>query len=35
VLLVKDDEITSIYKIDEYGEIVQNALGPEGTKYIV
>ena len=23
------------YKIDEYGEIVQNALGPEGTKYIV
>lgn len=35
VLLIRDDEIISIYKIDEYGEIVQNALGPEGTKYIV
>ena len=35
VLLIKDNEVISIYKIDEYGEIVQNALGPEGTKYIV
>jgi hypothetical protein len=35
VFLLKETEFLSIYKKDEYGEIVQNALGPEGTKYIV
>ena len=35
VFLTKDGHKHLIYEIDEYGKIVQGALGPEGTKFYV
>jgi hypothetical protein len=35
VFIVKGNQKISVYTLDKYGKDVQDALGPEGTKYQV